>query len=98
MVKLDKIYTRGGDKGLTSLGNGDRVKKNSKRILAYGQVDELNSSIGIVCCFCSFYTIAMVHLQFHVFFVAFDVHVGCILIGASTHIGAKRQLPLKLLQ
>jgi len=53
LVKLDKIYTRGGDKGQTSLGNGDRVNKNSKRILAYGQVDELNSSIGVVSCYCS---------------------------------------------
>ena len=53
MVKLDKIYTRGGDKGLTSLGDGKRVKKNSLRIRAYGEIDEANSSIGIACCFCS---------------------------------------------
>ena len=53
MVKLDKIYTRGGDKGITSLGDGKRVKKNSIRIKACGDIDEANSSVGIACCFCS---------------------------------------------
>lgn len=47
MVKLDKIYTRGGDKGKTSLGNGKRVYKNSIRIDAFGTVDETNSILGI---------------------------------------------------
>ncbi len=53
MVKLDKIYTRGGDKGLTSLGDGSRVEKNNVRIKAYGDVDEANSSIGISITFSS---------------------------------------------
>ncbi len=53
MVKLDKIYTRGGDKGYTSLGDGKRIKKSSIRIKAYGEVDEINSLIGIAICFCS---------------------------------------------
>ena len=44
MVKLDKIYTRGGDTGLTSLGNGDRVKKDSLRVKSYGEVDEINAA------------------------------------------------------
>ena len=48
MVKLDKIYTRGGDTGLTSLGNGERVKKDSLRVKSYGEVDEINSIIGVV--------------------------------------------------
>jgi cob(I)alamin adenosyltransferase len=47
MVKLDKIYTRGGDKGKTSLGNGERVYKNAIRIDAFGTVDETNSVLGI---------------------------------------------------
>ena len=47
MVKLDKIYTRGGDKGKTSLGNGERVDKNSIRVEAFGTVDESNSVLGI---------------------------------------------------
>ena len=53
MVKLDKIYTRGGDSGLTSLGDGERVKKNSLRVKCYGEVDEINSVIGVVNCYCS---------------------------------------------
>ncbi len=47
MVKLDKIYTRGGDKGMTSLGNGSRLAKQSLRVCAIGDVDEANSSIGL---------------------------------------------------
>jgi cob(I)alamin adenosyltransferase len=48
MVKLDRIYTRGGDKGMTSLGNGERVPKHDLRVEAYGAVDEANAAIGIV--------------------------------------------------
>ena len=47
MVKLDKIYTRGGDEGETSLGDGARVAKSSLRVAALGEVDEANSAIGI---------------------------------------------------
>ena len=47
MVQLTKIYTRGGDKGETSLGNGARVTKTCPRIDAIGHVDELNASIGL---------------------------------------------------
>jgi|SRR3989344_8883896 len=43
-----KVYTRGGDRGMTSLFGGGRVEKNSARIEAYGQVDELNSMLGVV--------------------------------------------------
>jgi cob(I)alamin adenosyltransferase len=47
-VRLTKIYTRGGDKGETSLGDGSRTSKLDPRIRAYGMVDELNSQIGVV--------------------------------------------------
>ena len=47
-VRLTKIYTRGGDAGATSLGDGSRVSKLDERIAAYGTVDELNSVIGLV--------------------------------------------------
>ena len=47
MVKLTKIYTRGGDKGETSLGDGTRLAKHDIRIAAYGTVDEANSVIGM---------------------------------------------------
>ena len=48
MVKLNKIYTKTGDKGTTSLASGKRVSKDHYRIKAYGTVDELNSILGIV--------------------------------------------------
>ena len=47
MVKLNKIYTRTGDKGTTGLGTGARVSKTDIRIAAYGTVDETNSAIGL---------------------------------------------------
>jgi cob(I)alamin adenosyltransferase len=47
-VRLTRIYTRGGDGGKTSLGDGKRVPKTDSRIEAYGTVDELNSYLGIV--------------------------------------------------
>ena len=47
MVKLNKIYTRTGDKGETSLVNGYRVSKHSLRPAAFGSVDEVNSVLGI---------------------------------------------------
>lgn len=46
--RLSKIYTRTGDEGLTGLGDGSRVKKDSLRVTAYGTVDEANSCIGVV--------------------------------------------------
>lgn len=47
MVKLDKIYTRGGDTGQTSLGDGSRVPKHGIRVEAYGTVDEANAVVGL---------------------------------------------------
>ena len=47
MVKLTRIYTRGGDKGQTSLGRGERVAKHDPRVEAYGTVDETNSVLGL---------------------------------------------------
>jgi cob(I)alamin adenosyltransferase len=46
-VRLTRIYTRGGDGGETSLGDGSRVAKLDARIVAYGTVDELNSQLGL---------------------------------------------------
>ena len=47
MVKLDKIYTRSGDEGITSLGDGTRAQKNSIRLMAIGEIDETNTAIGL---------------------------------------------------
>ncbi|HEX2044084.1 MAG TPA: cob(I)yrinic acid a,c-diamide adenosyltransferase [Gaiellaceae bacterium] len=46
-VRLTRIYTRAGDAGETSLGDGSRVSKSDPRIEAYGTVDELNSALGL---------------------------------------------------
>ena len=43
-----KIYTKTGDRGTTSLFGGQRIEKNAARIRAYGEVDELNSFIGVI--------------------------------------------------
>ena len=47
-VRLTRIYTRGGDRGETSLGDGSRVSKLDCRVGAFGAVDELNSQLGLV--------------------------------------------------
>jgi cob(I)alamin adenosyltransferase len=47
MVILSRIYTRGGDQGRTSLGDGTRVAKHTARVAAYGTVDETNAAIGM---------------------------------------------------
>ncbi len=46
--RLSRIYTRTGDSGSTDLGNGTRVDKDHPRLRAYGDVDELNSHIGLI--------------------------------------------------
>ena len=46
--RLSKIYTRTGDKGTTGLGDGSRVEKDNLRVEAFGTVDELNSTVGLV--------------------------------------------------
>jgi cob(I)alamin adenosyltransferase len=48
MVRLDRIYTKSGDDGTTSLGDGKRVPKHHLRVEAYGTVDELSSVIGLL--------------------------------------------------
>ena len=48
MVRIDRVVTKGGDKGETSLGDGSRVSKADPRIEAMGAVDEANASIGVL--------------------------------------------------
>ena len=50
MVKLNKIYTRTGDDGTTGLVDGSRIAKNDSRMVAIGDVDELNSALGVAIC------------------------------------------------
>jgi cob(I)alamin adenosyltransferase len=47
MVRLTRIYTRGGDQGETSLGDGSRIPKHALRVAAFGTVDEANAAIGL---------------------------------------------------
>ena len=47
-MRITKVYTRGGDRGQTSLVGGDRIDKDDPRLEAYGTVDELNSVLGMV--------------------------------------------------
>ncbi len=48
MVYISKVYTKFGDEGQTMLANGDTVSKASLRVRAYGEVDELNATLGLV--------------------------------------------------
>jgi cob(I)alamin adenosyltransferase len=48
MVRIDRVVTRGGDSGETSLGDGARLRKDASRIAAIGAVDEANAAIGIL--------------------------------------------------
>lgn len=48
MIRIDKVVTRGGDAGETSLGDGARVPKDALRVDAYGTVDEANACIGLL--------------------------------------------------
>ena len=53
MVRLDRIITRGGDKGETSLGDGTRLGKDSARVEAIGAIDEANAAVGLLRLHCS---------------------------------------------
>ena len=53
MVRIDRVITRGGDKGETSLGDGSRVPKDALRVEAYGEVDEANAAIGMLRLHCA---------------------------------------------
>lgn len=48
MVRINKIYTKTGDDGTTSLADGSRLSKASERVSAYGDIDELNSYLGLI--------------------------------------------------
>jgi cob(I)alamin adenosyltransferase len=52
MVYLSRIYTKTGDQGETGLGDGTRVPKDHPRVIAYGNVDELNSVLGLLLAQC----------------------------------------------
>lgn len=53
MVRIDRVITRGGDGGKTSLGDGTRLWKDALRVEAYGTVDEANAAIGLLRLHCT---------------------------------------------
>lgn len=91
MVQLTKIYTRGGDKGQTSLGDGKRVSKTSLRIQAIGAVDETNAALGVCTLFLTpDFTKSIRHIQNDLFDIGADLCV-------PDH-SAKKSLSLKEMQ
>jgi cob(I)alamin adenosyltransferase len=74
-MKLDKIYTRTGDDGKTSLGDGSRLPKSHLRVSAYGSIDEANSVIGVACLHVSQPAVLQVlnHIQNDLFDVGADL-------------------------
>ncbi len=76
MVRLDRIITRGGDAGQTSLGDGSRVPKDALRVDAYGTVDEANATIGMLRLHCDGLTDAMLaRIQNDLFDIGADLCV-----------------------
>ncbi|NOZ41912.1 MAG: cob(I)yrinic acid a,c-diamide adenosyltransferase [Alphaproteobacteria bacterium] len=74
MVKLTRIYTRGGDKGRTSLSDGSRQPKYAPRIEAYGTIDEANSAYGLARLYCSgIYDDMLLRIQHDLFDAGADV-------------------------
>jgi cob(I)alamin adenosyltransferase len=95
MVKLTRIYTRGGDQGQTSLGDGSRVAKHSVRVEAYGTVDEANAAIGL----CRLHSSSdaevdamLARIQNDLFDLGADL---CTPDGAERHGSALRILPVQ---
>lgn len=75
MVKLNKIYTRTGDDGTTGLVDGSRLSKDSPRMVAIGDIDELNSALGlaIVALGQSDFTADLVRIQNDLFDLGADI-------------------------
>jgi cob(I)alamin adenosyltransferase len=75
MPRLTKIYTKTGDAGLTGLGGGQRVPKDSQRVETYGTVDELNSQIGVALAsgLCERLTVELPRIQNELFDLGSDL-------------------------
>lgn len=75
--RITKVYTKQGDQGTTRLGGGQKVSKDSIRVKAYGEVDELNSSIGVVLVFEPIAEIkrALIKIQHELFILGSDLCV-----------------------
>jgi cob(I)alamin adenosyltransferase len=101
-VRLTRIYTRGGDRGETSLGDGSRVPKLDWRIGSFGTVDELNSQIGLALAAAPPEEVRAVleHVQNELFDVGADISVpygpteGRLRVARAANAAAGRDEPL----
>lgn len=86
--RLSKIYTRTGDSGETGLGDGSRVGKDDARVCAYGTVDELNSSIGLLRCEAGpdVCTRALAEIQHHLFDLGSELCVPGYSVLTKAHV------------
>lgn len=82
MVRLDRIYTRTGDDGQTSLVDGTRVSKRDPRIVANGSIDELNSHLGLARAVASDSALQPLLLQLQQYLFDLGADVSCPWAGA----------------
>jgi cob(I)alamin adenosyltransferase len=75
MIRIDRVVTRGGDKGETSLGDGTRVPKDSARIEAIGAVDEGNAAIGLLAVVATEHQPMLTRIQNDLFDIGADLCV-----------------------
>ncbi len=82
-MRLTKIYTRNGDYGTTRLANGETVSKDSLRVIAYGEIDELNSVLGVVLTKDLDLKVAeiLAHIQHHLFDVGGELASAGMITG-----------------
>ena len=91
MVRLTRIYTKGGDQGETSLGDGSRVRKDTLRVEAFGTVDEANAAIGLARLHAGGEALEMLaRIQHDLFDLGADL---CTPEGGARSTGALRILP-----
>ena len=88
--RLSKIATRTGDDGSTGLGDGRRVRKDSARIAAIGDVDELNSNLGVLLCETLPDTVraALVAIQHDLFDLGGELCIPGHTMITDTHLGS----------
>lgn len=94
MVVLDRIVTRGGDEGQTSLGDGSRIAKTQPRIVAIGAIDELNSALGVARVYAGEpYQSLIGHIQQDLFDMGADL---CMPEGNQNNGSVDQQSPLRM--
>lgn len=93
--RLSKIVTRTGDSGMTGLGDGKRLAKAAQRIHALGDVDELNSQIGLALCEPMLQVVrdALQHIQHDLFDLGGELSIPGVVVMKEAHLaGLENQL------